>query len=799
MLSPVRIEAHAYGRGTPFDLTRYVKSVSWSEGTTAPWDWISAELALPLGDLLTSELRVSGDPGDPYWLRAPSPREDEAGQVERAEVFQKTKDGVSIDPGLWLKVIENATGRMLAFGRINDSPGSLSGPQGALYASASVQADGALQFIRTLPTEVAVGLSESVGGIMNADRWSQYLKVITRIIKRADFGLVFGPGGLLSFLGPVRIPPTLIPGATTLADLFLPAYTVDTGRVVAPLRTMDPVPVAGATAIASALPNGTVADVVMGTFQREPRLIEMFPSIEGATNDPTAKGYADARPVMIHRLIPWRTGRLSEMVVTHEGEPAAVSIDERFEAKTWDLGRALKLRKDEVFRFSHRRTDAARINAVTVNWTVMGGQPIRLMSWAGLPLFDRKDVELHGAKMLELNWDMAPDQLGDFELAKRLRTIGLLGWNLYGLGHVFRVGSFECGYLGLRARAGEPVQLDIGRDQPFTAYMTRVTHTVTVQARGAQSGRTVVEYDRGLFEERYRDPLVFQAKKPPATTKAKPVEQVKVVCAEGAATTFPLGMSLDLSKVPTWLDSWAVGRGFNRGDLTGSKRANVLVVAAVAYVIEAYWRQLYADAVIDPIAVLRANDASVNHRLGCALDFAVKVKPNAPAGQIKTAGVLQTWAALTRLGNEGRIPKGGRGLYLNFEAGGISGTTPDQAGKPSRPYRKTGPPSARFPAGGSTGVHYDYRGAFGFVSSGSGTDPTTWIAADTDGDGRDEYTLTETDRTILTDFLPANSPAILAYFLNGGAFDPSLPAVGPTVPNVMQVLGQVQSCFLRGP
>lgn len=529
--SPLRLEVHTFTLGEPFDLTPYVKTVSWSESTRAPWDSISAELALPLGLLLTNEIRSSNEPAVPlsplpasldgYLQSAGSQArggvasiasrpQDASLAVERTVV---TRPGVGVDPGLWLKLIEAPTGRALAFGRIVDSSGQHgAGGVGTVSSGTSIQAIGAMQFLRTLATEVVVALRERVGGLMDGQSWAAYMRVVEKIIKRADFGLVVGKRGLLASLAPVAIPPTLFPGITTLNELFSAAYTDETGATNAPTRVMDEVPIAGATAIASLVPNGTVADVILGIFQREPRLIELFPSLEAKTNNPLEPGYAEAKPVLVHRIAPWRTGPLSIMAVGSDGQPVGGPIQPRFERPTWSLDKALALKRHEVYRLSHRRTEDARINAVTVNWTVAGGTPARLLPMAGLPLFDRIDVLRHGAKLMELNWDMAPDQSADLvPHAVRLRTVGLLGWHFYGLGHVFRVGTIDCPYLGLRARAGEPVAVDIGhKTSPFTAYMTRVTHTATVQGSGEVSARTSIEFDRGLFDEKKRTPSYFQ-------------------------------------------------------------------------------------------------------------------------------------------------------------------------------------------------------------------------------------------------------------------------------------------------
>ncbi len=96
---------------------------------------------------------------------------------------------------------------------------------------------------------------------------------------------------------------------------------------------------------------------------------------------------------------------------------------------------------------------------------------------------------------------------------------------------------------------------------------------------------------------------------------------------------------------------------------------------------------------------------------------------------------LQLWASYGMLAAAGRIPKGGRGLYLNVNPyQGIRGISPNQAGLPSAPT-VSGP-------GGSAAPHYDIRGAFGVPGSSQ-----YWAHFDWTGDGLDEVEVDTPSRT----------------------------------------------------
>lgn len=164
-----------------------------------------------------------------------------------------------------------------------------------------------------------------------------------------------------------------------------------------------------------------------------------------------------------------------------------------------------------------------------------------------------------------------------------------------------------------------------------------------------------------------------------------------------------------------------------------SEVANLWGLAACAYVIERYWQTYpgYEKAKIRIWNIPGAADGKY-HTLWAAMDFSLEF-PEGFNGE--EPGAFQMWAALTRLADAGRIPEGGRGLYLNVHPDkGITGTEPSQAGDASGA-------GCNFPYGGSSYTHYDMRAAFGISLTGRPVRSTTWIATDWNGDGSDEITL----------------------------------------------------------
>ena len=258
---------------------------------------------------------------------------------------------------------------------------------------------------------------------------------------------------------------------------------------------------------------------------------------------------------------------------------------------------------------------------------------------------------------------------------------------------------------------------------------------------------------------------------------------------------FPNSLELlrsNKDKIPRNLYERARARGFNTDlvpvqNIDVDQHLNVYISVAVSEVIEQYWRQQFPDATVRIIFNTRnrsERDRSNSHGIGAAIDFTVHQGGT-------TIPVLQTWAAMTRLGKAGRLPLGGRGVYLNTSPNGIKGIKPEECGEASPGQGK---PKSALPQGGSAGIHYDWRNSFGNQRGPHNGKPNTWISADIDGDGHDEYELGEpnsqkgTDANYVLTYLGNTLPNILTYWRQQGVYDTTLPQVGPSVFNILQIL-----------
>lgn len=539
-----------------------------------------------------------------------------------------------------------------------------------------------------------------------------------------------------------------------------------------------------------------------------------------------------------------------------------------FTKVTWDPSKAIDIGERAWRGLSLRYSDDDRVNVGTIGLSASPGSGIEAASLAGLPIMNGDSVENHGARLAKPAWSFtipkgtqpnqpsngkawwaprtAPTTSDIGQWIAYLRSIAAQIIQFHGNGHKFASGQFSAtafdvivehkpvGGNPIRGRrvavnCGNMIRIPI-RDESgindLIGYAETVTHTISIDPdKGTISWAATVNYSRGVADSDKltqfgKVPVTYEpgfgetsrgvaaspapaALPPPAASEPAQSRASNGQCSMGAAYgPWPGDNEIDLGKVPSGLTAWAAARRFTRlpAGATPSRQRNELIVMACGYVIERYWKQRDPDAIIDFISTTPHGGA---HNYGAAFDFAVRC--NAFAGGI--VPVFQSWAALSRLAKQGRMPFGGRGLYVNISSSGVKkGTYADRSFVGANPLSPlncgNASPASKvgiYPPGSSGGTHYDFRGSFGLVSLGGSkrynSNGDSWIWADSDGDGRDNYKLGEAGLGGGDRVYSEVHPAIKRYFLGGGSSDPTLHDVGGTIPNIMQVLGQVDSCF----
>ena len=271
------------------------------------------------------------------------------------------------------------------------------------------------------------------------------------------------------------------------------------------------------------------------------------------------------------------------------------------------------------------------------------------------------------------------------------------------------------------------------------------------------------------------------------------------------ARSFPMSLSqININNVmPGLIQKWSNPNGielaFQRGIKPGMDPWYTWCVMcmASAEVIERYWRTW------DPSAKLVISDhwrgkrggENKNHK-GPAMDFEIRHKNGA------IPSVYQ-WCSVRYLMGAGRIPKGAVGLYMNFN--GLKGNR-----NRLHPKGITGPGlgeqgrntsrSCKAP-GGSTNVHYDFRGFAEFKKgkgSGVGTPGSLvggyWWRGSTSGSSKDDIKGTQKTKNYLKSTTNGQQVLDLLNSWKTGKYGNNPPGfrfvtVSEYVPSWSQVLG----------
>ena len=287
-------------------------------------------------------------------------------------------------------------------------------------------------------------------------------------------------------------------------------------------------------------------------------------------------------------------------------------------------------------------------------------------------------------------------------------------------------------------------------------------------------------------------------------TPAKPNSQ-GLVPGGKRAQSFPASLSqVNLNMVmPGLISKWSAPRGIEKAFQRGIKPGMdpwytwCVMCMAASEVIERYWRTW------DPTAKLVITDHwrgkrggdNGNHK-GPAMDFEIRYKNGA------VPSVYQ-WCSMRYLMGSGRIPKGAVGLYMNFN--GLKGSRnrlhpPGITGPGLNEQGKNTARSCKAP-GGSTNVHYDFRG-FADFKKGKGSGVGTpgglvggyWWRGSTTGSSSDDIKKTHKTKHYLSSIGKGKQVLDLLNSWKTGKFGNNPPgfnfvSMSEFVPSWSQVLG----------
>lgn len=512
-----QVTIHRHG-SAPVDVTGYVEGVTVRNAVRAPWGSISLDLTVP----------------------AESP---EVGGITVGD-WVVVKDGELV---LGWGIVPFQSHRTIGGATLN-----VSGRQ--------VQAMSWLDFLGQVEVIKAPGrLSASAGTMYAPGDWQ---RVVAAAFRQLSGDLGASVQAMLGVVGRVRLPSSL--GGGYVGSNVRVVYDQETADAYARNVTVDPVfgrlttgfqtTVAGkgrALAMLLAGVSGDTRVVEMfpafgtgGSFQRRVRdevvgsrltddQLDPFGSVrrqllrdagfappEGdavarpqrtrvvSEDAPSTQGGLGATPVLVHRMVPWRTKPLADWIEedarplfarlaekTSLAGPLGNATAKRFSAATWPTSGHADFSADDVFSVSRSQGLDEDFNAVTLAFPNAPDSNVKWSEAIGLPIHVASMIERYGLRVFDAEWPFINAVDGDTELSH----LTGLAWQLaqWYLG----AGRFLRGTASVRYspwfQHGNSFSVGMPGGDGVDGYADAVEHSVSIEGDGV-TRTTSIEYSRGL-------------------------------------------------------------------------------------------------------------------------------------------------------------------------------------------------------------------------------------------------------------------------------------------------------------
>ncbi len=492
----------------PIDLTDWVTALDVTLSTTDPWSAIDASLRLPF-----------------------------------------THRGVAPEPGDYLTVQRDDTGRAVAWGNVTSAPEPGLVREGKRLTGGTVRtrAWSWMNLLREAQVYAhgSPGRLTGVGTLFTLEEWNRRGVEIMNIVNGKHGEQLVK---LLRLFGRLELPTSL--GGGMLGDSIAVAHDANTAGRLGLHASIDRV-LGPRLAGDQAWPGATNAlSMLLSLFQPNRDLIECFevlcPLSDGVrrqlqTEVALAEGLARAAsssaepfrdaleglaltaadsaivtngalinklravPTLVYRLFPGRVESFESYLSGQRslGTPAMIAGYERaltlarelFPGTTWPAPEVV-ISADECPNFDPpMRTNGGRINAVTID-PGLGEEALKFWEEAGLPLLDEQDIRRFGLRLLDIRWPyFAPD---DADFVAWLRLIAGLGSQLFLRRERFYRGTVKV-MLRLDMQPGRVFQLELPNGRKFTAYAEMVRHSIARDGP-VLAGWTHITYSRGLYD-----------------------------------------------------------------------------------------------------------------------------------------------------------------------------------------------------------------------------------------------------------------------------------------------------------
>lgn len=507
------------------DVTPFVRRLRFSHRTTAPWETLTVELAIPI----RSWFHVM--PGRPL--------SQVAGRTLRTP-----------ETGFWVVVKSpDANGpngeSTLAWGRCVVLRGGMV-RNGLLNETIplTLECTSWLDLLQRSQIALSAGRGWGREGfVYRLQTWASRAAALLQTLGTREPGVIFER--LWRSLVHVTLPNTLAAAADekplTIGQEIPVLFDSETTIAYAPLRANQHMDVPGYAINSFATfrqPGGSLWEMFAHTFGADPNVVEVFPSLEWPCYLPAGQdgnavpaytriGKAlGSQPVLIYRLkpyvlVPLNQQALQRLTARNVEGARNVPVTASQELGAFQTVASADLPVDvkwyeftprEVLEFMPTWSDDDRINCVSLLSPVQPQSQIELFGLMGTPQVNDRSVSAHGFRQYKVDWPFLPATIPDDDpterdtLTRRIDSLTEAAYTILAGGESHFRATVQTLYKPW-VRAGHWMSLQLTEatvDLPaknVTAYIEGATHEVLGEDGLVVSASTSLDLVRGTLDE----------------------------------------------------------------------------------------------------------------------------------------------------------------------------------------------------------------------------------------------------------------------------------------------------------
>jgi hypothetical protein len=245
-------------------------------------------------------------------------------------------------------------------------------------------------------------------------------------------------------------------------------------------------------AYSSVTTGNTAWGLITSSFDCDPSVFELFPSLEPSTIQDGALGEVlKATPCIIYRVKPFIFDSVKASTTGAVNEKSLhPSID------------AVYISASKIQMLSVNLSDENRVNAVYVSTPLNVSKGVETFGLVGSPVLDRADIEKHGMRLYKANYPFFPTgRSKKTTLSSDVNYVISLCSQIMLNSHRYYTGSANLLYDGsIRAGRWYRLQTDQSNtDKDLLVYTEKVEHSINVVGSNVIQSRTNIRFTRAFY------------------------------------------------------------------------------------------------------------------------------------------------------------------------------------------------------------------------------------------------------------------------------------------------------------